>query len=239
MFQPVSYRRPVPARSHLKLFSIFAGLFVASLLLANITASKMIAFGPFIFTGGIIVFPISYIFGDILTEVYGYARSRKIIWTGLACQVLAAVVFLTVGLLPPAPFWHDQEAYNAILGFVPRIAVASVIAYFCGEFCNSWILSRMKYQHKGQRGLKQAWRFVASTMAGEGVDTLVFIAVAFSGVYGLAMLLQTAVSLYVFKVGYEILLVPLSSRFADWVKEAERIDQIDRPEDTNYNPFNP
>lgn len=222
---------------NMRLFSVFTGLFVASLLVANVTAPKIFAVGPLVLSGGVIVFPISFIFGDILTEVYGYSLSRKVIWTGFACQVMAAITYLVVGALPAAPFWKGQPAYDSIIGFVPRIVVASITAYLCGEFCNSFVLSKMKYWSRGRRGINQAWRFIASTIVGEAVDTTVVVLIAFSGVYSFSELLNLGLSVYVFKVAYEILATPVSTRFANWVKKYEGIDVIDSPETTTYNPL--
>ncbi len=226
-----------PTERNLKLFSVFTGFFVASLLLANVTSTKIFMIGSFALPGGVIVFPLAFIFGDILTEVYGYSLSRKVIWTGFGCQILAALVYLIVSALPPAPFWQDQVAYDKILGFVPRIILASIIAYFCGEFCNSYVLSKMKYWANGKRGFSQAWRFTASTVVGEGVDTIVVTLIAFAGVYEIGQLFQIALSVYVFKVAFEIIAIPISTRFADWVKKVEGVDVIDTPETTSYNPF--
>lgn len=226
-----------PQERTLKLFSVFTGFFVASLLLANVTASKIFVVGPFALSAGVIVFPIAFIFGDILTEVYGYELSRKVIWTGFACQILAAVIYLVVGILPPASFWPHQAAFDQVLGFVPRIVVASIAAYFCGEFCNSFILSKMKYWAEGKRGLRQAWRFIASTIVGEAVDTLVVVTIAFAGVYEVSQLLRIGISVYLFKIVFEIVATPLSLPFANWVKRVEGVDVIDAPERTSYNPF--
>lgn len=225
------------SESGLKLYSIFTGLFVASLLLANVTSQKMFALGPFALAGGAVVFPLSFIFGDILTEVYGFARARKVIWTGFACQILAAITYLVVGALPSADFWHDQESYDRILGFVPRIVVASIIAYWAGEFCNSFVLSRMKTMAKGARGTRQAARFVLSTIVGQAIDSVAFSVIAFAGVFGFGDLMWSAFSLYLFKVVYEVLLTPVSTRFSNWVKSVEGIDVIDDPRTTSYNPF--
>src|SRR5437667_4095156 len=164
-----------PKERDLKLFSIFAGIFVAVLVLVPSVGSKFIAIGPFNINGATLIFPITFIFNDLLTETYGYARSRRIIWTGLGCQILAALTYWVVEIWPAAPFWHNQEAYAIILGSAPRITLASLSAYFCGEFANSVILSKMKYWAKGERGWRQAWRFVASTIVGEGVDSVVFM----------------------------------------------------------------
>src|SRR5262249_44922243 len=123
-----------PRERDLKLFSIFTGIFVTVLVLVPPLASKFIAIGPFTLSGATVIFPIAFIFNDVLTEVYGYALSRRVIWTGMACQILAAFSFWLVGVWPAAPFWHNQEAYMTILGVAPRIALASLTAYFCGEF---------------------------------------------------------------------------------------------------------
>ena len=229
--------RPKSAGREFRLFPIWSGLFVACLLISNVTSQKIFAVGPFAFPGGEIVFPISYIFGDVLTEVYGYSRARTVIWTGFICQLLAAAIYYVVGILPPASFWHDQEAYDRIFNLVPRIAAASMIAYFCGEFCNSWVLSRMKFAVAGRRGVQQAWRFVASTMVGEAVDTALFALIAFAGVIDLMQLLWMSVSLYLFKVLYEVLFTPLSVRVANWAKTIEGVDTTDDPRQTNYSPF--
>ncbi|MBV9217200.1 MAG: queuosine precursor transporter [Acidobacteria bacterium] len=226
-----------PPERTLKLFSVFTGFFVASLLLANVTAGKIFEIGPFALSAGVIVFPVAFIFGDILTEVYGYELSRKVIWTGFGCQILAAVIYLIVGFLPPASFWPNQVAYDQILGFVPRIVLASIAAYFCGEFCNSFVLSKMKYWAEGKRGLRQAWRFIASTVVGEAVDTLVVVTIAFAGVYEIGQLVQIGVSVYIFKVLFEIVATPISLPFSNWVKRIEGVDVIDTPEKTSYSPF--
>lgn len=222
---------------NLTLFSVFTGLFVATLILANVTSQKIFALGPFTFPGGAVIFPVSFIFGDILTEVYGYALTRKVIWIGFISLALTAFTFWIVGILPPASFWHDQAAYDKTLGVVPRVVAASILAYWGGEFCNSYVLSRMKYRSGGRRGLSQGGRFIASTIVGTAVDTLVFISIAFAGVYGISELLRVGSSLYLFKVVYEIVCVPVSTSFANWVKKVEGVDHIDQPRQTTYNPF--
>lgn len=141
-----------------RLLPVIAGLFVASLLISNVACSKMVALGPIVVPGGTLLFPLAFIFKDILTEVYGYARSRTVIWTGLTCQLLGAITYYLVGLLPAASFWSHQEVYMEILGATPRIAIASLTAYFCGEFANSIVLSRMKYAQAGALGIRQGWR---------------------------------------------------------------------------------
>ncbi len=220
-----------------KLLPIFTGLFVTVLILSNVLASKFIALGPFNAGAGILIFPISYIFNDMFTEVYGFHRSRKIIWIGMGCQAFSAFMFWLVGIFPAAPFWHNQEAYNTILGSTPRILVASLAAFCCGEFFNSLVMSKMKYWQHGARGLSQGYRFVASTIVGEAIDSAIFYSLAFYGVFSTTQLLNSMLTMYVCKVIYEVAAVPLTTRFTNWVKRVEGIDKIDLPQETDYNPF--
>ena len=221
-----------------KLLGLFTGLFVAVLIMSNILSSaKFIEIWWLVMPAGVIVFPISFIFGDILTEVYGYRRSRKIIWTGFAGILLYVFFILLAKILPPASFWQDQAAYERLFAIAPRLAIGGFIAYLLGEFCNSFVMSKMKFWDKGQRGIKQGWRFVLSTIVGEGVDTIVVILIAFSGVLPFSELVRVAVSIYIFKVLYEAVATPFSTRFANWVKRIENTDKIDYPQETNYNPF--
>lgn len=213
-------------------FDLIMALFVAVLLISNVASSKMLDLGPFTFDGGTILFPISYIFGDILTEVYGYRRSRRVIWTGFACSALAAITFMIVGALPPARGWELQESYRAILGQTPRIVLASLIAYFAGEFSNSFVLAKMKILTGG----RWLWtRTIGSTLVGEGVDTLLFVIIAFAGVYPPALLVSVIVSNYVFKTGIEITATPLTYQIVRRLKRAEHEDYYDYG--TNFNPF--
>jgi hypothetical protein len=220
-----------------RFLDVLAGIFVAVLVLSPICSSKIFAIGPLTLPGGVILFPIAMIFNDIFSEVYGFARCRRIIWTGLFAQALAAGALFLVGVLPPADFWPHQEAYNAVLGFAPRIAIASVVSYFLAEFANSYLLSKMKYWAKGERGVKQGWRFVASTIVGEAIDTGVVMTIAFAGVMDTKNFVKTTLILYAVKVVYEIVALPLSVPFSNWVKRLEHIDKIDDPDKTNYNPF--
>ncbi|OGG48492.1 transporter [Candidatus Kaiserbacteria bacterium RIFCSPLOWO2_12_FULL_52_8] len=207
-------------------------LFVAVLMIANTVAVKIVQIGPFSIAGGILVFPVSYIFGDILTEVYGYKASRKIIWSGLAALVLMSLVYWLVQVMPAAPFWQNQNAYDLILGAVPRIVLGSIIGYFAGEFSNSYVLSRMKIWTNG----KHLWmRTIGSTVVGEGVDTVLFTFIAFYGVFPLAALLTVLVSGYLLKVAYEIVVTPITYLIVNWLKRAEGMDIYDRGID--YNPF--
>lgn len=207
-------------------------LFVALLMISNTVAVKLVEMGPFVFAGAIFIFPLTYIFGDILTEVYGYRTSRKVIWTGLAALILMSLSYILVQYLPAASFWGGQEAYESILGFVPRIAAASIIAFFVGEFCNSYVLSRMKVWMEG----KALWtRTIGSTVVGEGVDTVIFVCIAFGGVLPLAALWTIIWSGYLFKVGYEVVATPVTYAIVRWLKRAEGVDVFDRG--ISYNPF--
>jgi queuosine precursor transporter len=211
---------------------LITAFFVTVLLVSNVASSKILALGPFTFDGGTILFPLSYIFGDVLTEVYGYARSRRVIWTGFAMMLLAAVVFMVVGVLPPAAGWSGQAAYDTILGLTPRIVLASMLAFFAGEFSNSYILAKMKVWMKG----RHLWvRTIGSTLVGEGVDTALFVTVAFWGVLGTDLLAAIIVSNYVFKVGVEVLFTPVTYAITGTLKKLENEDHYDAK--TDFNPF--
>lgn len=207
-------------------------LFVTVLLLSNVTSTKIVDLGPFTFDGGTILFPLSYIFGDILTEVYGYSRSRKVIWLGFVSALLMSVTFIIVGVLPPAADWPHQNAYNQILGLTPRIVAASLVAYFVGEFCNSFILAKLKILTHG----RWLWaRTIGSTLIAQMVDTALFILIAFTGVVPNGLLLTLIVSNYLFKCGVEILFTPVTYWMTGWLKQQEREDHYDI--DTDFNPF--
>lgn len=211
---------------------VITGLFVAVLLISNIASSKILLLGPFTFDGGTILFPLSYIFGDILTEVYGYARSRKVIWTGFIAALLMSLTIFIVGKLPPASDWNGQEAWQTILGSTPRIVLASLIAYLAGEFTNSYILAKMKIRTAG----RFLWaRTIGSTLIGEGVDTAVFCLVAFYGVFPNELLISIIFSNYIFKCGVEAALTPVTYAAVGYLKRSEGEDHFDR--ETNFNPF--
>ena len=217
---------------HYKYYDLILGLFVAVLLISNVASSKVLDLGPFTFDGGTILFPISYIFGDILTEVYGYKKSRRVIWTGFFAAFLMSAVFMIVGKLPPAADLPNQEAYEKILGLTPRIVIASLIAYFAGEFSNSYTLAKMKIFSKG----KLLWsRTIGSTIVGEGVDTLLFVFIAFYGVFPGNLLLAILISNYVFKVCFEAAFTPFTYMIVGYLKRKERSDVYDY--DTDFNPF--
>jgi queuosine precursor transporter len=215
-----------------KYYDIILGLFVAVLLISNVASSKILKLGPFTFDGGTILFPISYIFGDILTEVYGYRNSRRVIWTGFFAALLMSLTFIIVGKLPAAGGWANQDAYDKILGLTPRIVIASLVAYFSGEFSNSYTLAKMKILTKG----KWLWtRTIGSTIVGEGVDTLLFVIIAFYGVLPDSLLVTVIISNYIFKVGFEVAFTPATYLVVGFLKRSEEIDIYDYK--TNFNPF--
>lgn len=183
---------------------------------------------------GVLFFPISYVFGDILTEVYGYARSRRVIWAGFGGLAFAAFMAWVVVRLPPAPFWTNQPAYEIAFGTTWRIAAASLIAFLCGEFVNSYVLAKMKIMTEG----RWLWtRTIGSTIFGEGVDSLLFYPLAFygSGLIPDERLPQIMLVQFLGKVGVEVVLTPVTYKIVGWLKRAEREDYYDRH--TDFNPF--
>jgi len=226
-----------------KYLSWVTAIFVTCLIVANIIAVKLIDVGGLILPAAVIIFPISYIFGDVLTEVYGYARARQVIWIGFACNLLAVIAIAFGGALPPASFWaSNQPAYDAILGFTPRLLAASFIAYLGGEFLNSFVLARMKISTNG----RYLWaRTIGSTLIGQLADSSVFITLGLLRVTGLPAALQgalppealpgTIATQWLFKSAYEALATPLTYVAVNRLKRAEGVDVFDR--DTNFNPF--
>lgn len=206
--------------------------FVAVLLISNIASSKILDFGWFTFDGGTLLFPLSYIFGDILTEVYGYKQSRTTIWLGFFSALVMSVVLIIVGKLPAAADWPNQGAYDAILGLTPRIVLASLVAYFCGEFSNSFVLAKMKIWTQG----RMLWsRTIASTVVGELIDSVLFILIAFAGVFPNALLATLIISNYIFKTGVEVIFTPFTYKIVKFLKAREQEDYYDNQ--TNFNPF--
>ncbi|MCL5676970.1 MAG: queuosine precursor transporter [Firmicutes bacterium] len=216
-------------------FHLIMAFFVAILLTSEVAAAKIIRLGALSMTGGVIIFPLSYIFGDILTEVYGYARSRVVIWTGFAAAVLMSLAFLAVGALPSDPFWAEQGgqgAWDLILGITPRIVAGSLLAYFVGEFMNSYVLAKMKLWTTG----RWLWtRTIGSTVVGEGLDTVIFVLAAFAGSLPPPLLGRVILSNYAAKVALEVLLTPVTYTVVGFLKRAENEDYYDRH--TNFNPF--
>jgi uncharacterized integral membrane protein (TIGR00697 family) len=214
--------------------------FVTVLICSNLIGPAKIAqldlplLGVVTFGAGVLFFPISYVFGDILTEVYGYARARRVIWAGFAGLGFASFMATVVVALPPAPFWTHQAAYEIAFGNAPRIVAASMIAYFCGEFVNSYVLAKMKLATRG----RWLWtRTIGSTIAGEAVDSALFYPLAF---YGAGIIPDDKLPLvmaaqFVAKVSVEVVLTPVTYKIVNFLKRAEQVDHYDR--DTDFNPF--
>jgi uncharacterized integral membrane protein (TIGR00697 family) len=213
-------------------FTVTATLFVAALLISNIAAQKLIPIGPFIFTGGVLLFPITFIFGDILTEVWSYKKTRLIVWTGFAASFFMSAFMYLVVKLPAAPGWPFQHEFETTFSLVPRIVTASLLAYLCGEFLNSYVLSKFKLKYKEK---KMGLRFVLSTLLGEAADTIIFATVALYGVIPNEILITTIWSGFLFKVIYEIIALPISMPLTKWMKKKSGYDLYDT--NTNYNPF--
>jgi len=209
---------------------IIIAVFTTCLISANTIAVKVIGTGSYILPAAIFVFPISYIFGDILTEVYGYQVARRVIWLAFACNLLF-VLFTWIGqLLPPAPFWEGQKAYENILGYTPRLLAASLGGYLVGEFVNSFVLARMKLLTGG----RWLWsRTITSTIFGEGLDTAIFITLAYIGTPTFAPIM--IFNHWVTKVGIEIVLTPVTYIIVNRLKRREGIDTYDYG--TRFNPF--
>ena len=221
-----------------KYYDLILGAYVCVLLCANligpakITAIQLPIIGSVTFLSGVLFFPISYLFGDILTEVYGYARDRRVVWSGLGALVFASFMATVVVHLPPAPFWKDQAAVETIFGSTPRIIAASIIAFWCGSFVNSYVLAKMKLWTNG----RWLWtRTVGSTLCGELVDSLLFNVIAFAGRWSNDQLLEVTVTQYVLKSGWEILATPLTYWVVGFLKRVEHEDYFDR--NTNFTPF--
>ena len=222
---------PTTERAY-RFLDLITAVFVTVLIVSNVASTKILVFGPFTFDGGTLLFPLSYIFGDVLTEVYGYRRSRRVIWTGFACLLLTAVTLAVVDVLPAAADWELQPAFHAILGPVTRIVVGSLAAYWAGEFVNAYIMAKLKVRTGG----RWLWlRTIGSTLFGEGVDTVVFLAVAFVGVLPNDLLWVILVSNYVFKVGIETLFTPMTYWVVNSLKRAEHENYFDHH--TNFNPL--
>lgn len=213
---------------------IITASFVAVLLISNIASTKILDLGPFTFDGGTILFPLAYIFGDILTEVYGFRRSRRVIWIGVAWAGVAAGTFALVDALPAADFYEAEESFSAILGQTPRIVAGSLAAILVGELTNSLLLARLKVATAG----RLLWlRTISSTIVGQAVDTAVFLLIAFGGLWTAGELWDVFESNYIFKVGVEIAFTPLTYLIVRWLKRSEGIDTYDTP--LTLNPFAP
>ena len=214
------------------LFVMIACVFVSCLLLSNVIAGKLITIAGAVLPGAVILFPLAYIAGDVLTEVYGFARARLVIWIGFFCNLLMAGVFYLVLALPSPDFFTGSQAYGMVLGMAPRVVFASLLAYWAGEFINAMVLSRLKLFTRG----RFLWmRTIGSTLAGQGLDTVIFITVSFWGTIAGDVLAQMILYQYLFKVTYEIIATPVTYAVTGWLKAREGLDTFD--EGIGYNPF--
>ena len=207
------------------LFLVLAAIFVTLLVTSNIIAVKLIEIYGRILPAAIVLFPITYILGDIFTEVYGFRFARRVIWLGFMCNAVAVVGFWIGGVLPAASFWEGQESYDAILGYTPRLLLASFAGYLVGEFANSMVLSRLKVATEG----RMLWaRTISSTLVGQGLDSAVFITLAFIGTVAGGSLVELMITVWVFKVVYEAAATPLTYAVVGYVKRREGMDVFDR-----------
>jgi len=223
------------ARRVYRYYDLVMAAFVTVLICANVIgAAKRCQIGGFTFSAGVLFFPISYIFGDVLTEVYGYSRARKVVWAGFGALAFASFMSWAILQFPPAPDWPHQPAYETVFGGTPRIVLASLVAYFSGEFCNSYVLAKMKLRTGG----RLLWtRTIGSTIVGEAVDSLIFYPLAFLGAPGWTteQMLAVLMGNYLLKVGWEVVMTPFTYRVVNFLKRAEREDYFDR--DTDFTPF--
>ncbi|WP_174286414.1 queuosine precursor transporter [Sphingomonas bacterium] len=228
------------AHGPFRYYDFVMAAFVAILLLSNVIGAGKVAvvtlplIGPWPFGAGILFFPVSYVIGDILTEVYGYARARRVIWAGFGATVFMAFMAWVVVALPPAPSWTNQAAYETVFGQVPRIVFASVCAFWAGEFVNSYVLARMKIWTGG----RHLWsRTIGSTVFGQAVDSAIFYPLAFLGAVGWTTHLVVVVlfTQWALKVGWEVLLTPVTYAVVGWLKRVEGVDVFDRG--TDFSPF--
>ncbi|MCR4704063.1 MAG: queuosine precursor transporter [Saccharofermentans sp.] len=214
-----------------RLFMCIGIIFVTCLLLSNLIAGKMWAVTENItLPSAVILFPLTYIIGDVFTEVYGFRKARTVIWLGFACSFFAVLIYLITIALPHPGYWENQDAYAAVMGTTPRVAIASFAGYLFGEFSNSIILSRLKVATKG----KNLWmRTILSTVVGEGLDSVIFIMISFWGTMDNFVVLQMILFQYLFKVSYEVIFTPLTYLVVKAIKKAEGIDVYD--EGVRYN----
>jgi uncharacterized integral membrane protein (TIGR00697 family) len=213
-------------------FLLFTSIFVTCLITSNIIAVKLVNIFGLILPAGILIFPISYIFGDVLTEVYGYRQARQVIWLGFFCNLIAVVAIWLGQILPAASFWDGQTAYERILGYTPRLLGASFLAYLVGEFANSFVLAKMKIATNG----RWLWaRTIGSTLVGQGLDSLVFMTLAFIGTIPLTVLAGAIVAQWLSKSVYEAIITPLTYVLVNFLKKREGLDVFDT--DTRFNPL--
>lgn len=222
---------------HFRYYDFVMAAFVAVLLLSNVIgaakpAAIEIGGEPWVFGAGILFFPLGYVIGDVLTEVYGYARARRVIWAGFAGLIFMAFMSWVVVSLPPAKGWEGQAAYESVFGQVPRIVFASIVAFWAGEFVNSYVMARMKIWTQG----RHLWsRTIGSTVVGQGVDSLIFYPLAFWGVWENEAVITVMATNWGLKVLWEVVLTPVTYAVVGWLKRKEGVDLFD--EGTNFTPF--
>ncbi|MDZ7697017.1 MAG: queuosine precursor transporter [Deltaproteobacteria bacterium] len=227
-----SKRNRQPPKAYSSYFVVLVALFVTSLIMANITAVKLIVVAGLILPAAVVIFPVSYIAGDVLTEVYGYSQARRVIWLGFFCNFVAVMIILLTQTLPPAPFWKGQAAYESILGYAPRLLTASFLAYLVGEFFNAYIMAKLKILTSG----RWLWtRTLSSTLVGQGLDSVVFIGVAFVGTMPLKTLAFAVLTQWLVKVAYEAAATPLTYWAVSFLKRREGVDIYD--DHTRFNPL--
>lgn len=213
-------------------FLLVASIFITCLITSNIIAVKLVNIFGLLLPAAILIFPISYIFGDVLTEVYGYRQAKRVIWLGFFCNSITAAAIWLGQILPAASFWDGQAAYERILGYTPRLLGASFLAYLVGEFANSFVLAKMKIATKG----RWLWtRTIGSTLVGQGLDSIVFMALAFAGTIPLTGLANAIVVQWLSKSGYEAIATPLTYGAVNFLKKKEGLDAFDY--DTQFNPL--
>ncbi|MBY0374107.1 MAG: queuosine precursor transporter [Bryobacteraceae bacterium] len=215
-----------------KYYDWFLIAFVSVLLISNIVGPKIVGIGQFRIGAAQALFPFTYIFGDVFTEVYGYSSSRRAIWSGFFASFLMVIFGQIVLWLPPHPDFKNQAAFETVLGAVPRFVAASLVAYWCGEFANSFVMAKMKLWSQG----RHLWmRTIGSTAVGQMVDSIVFMAIAFTGTYSLGAIASLIISSYGTKVIYEVVMTPVTYAVVNWLKRAEGVDIYDHR--TDFNPF--
>lgn len=230
LFQKLTHKHQ--SLHNFRYYDILVHIFVVVLLISNLVGSKICAIGPFRISGAQLLFPITYIFGDVFTEVYGYSGSRRAIWIGFFASGLMALMGLITVHIPPAPDWPNQHAFEVVFNFVPRMVAASLVAFWCGEFANSYTLAKMKLLTHG----RWLWtRTVGSTVVGQAVDSTIVMFLAFGGTQSVRTILILIVSGYLGKVLYEVVATPLTYAVVDFLKRSEGVDVYDTH--TDFNPF--
>jgi queuosine precursor transporter len=228
----MSQSQQVPQTKYSPWFVLIVAVFVTCLIVANIIAVKLVEVAGLILPAAVVIFPVSYIFGDVLTEVYGYSQARRVIWLGFFCNLIAVIAIVVGQALPAASFWGDQTAYERILGRAPVLLLASFVAYLVGEFANSFVLAKLKIATEG----RWLWlRTISSTLIGEGLDSLIFITIVFAGSMSTGDLARAIVNQWLFKSAYEVIATPFTYVVVNFLKRKEGLDVYDR--ETKFNPL--